>query len=110
MQKYDVVTLYHKEFKVFHSISQAKCVPYLPKYPTLYEVCANPTPVKIERWNDWCEWFGFMNSADYGVYSFNPYCFTIAGTVEFLGGMYYVYSSEDRQRKREANFLFPMEY
>lgn len=110
MQKYDSVTLYDKEFKVYHSINQAKCVPYLPYYPSIFDVYTNITEAKITRWCEWCDWFQAMHSDNFGVYSYNPYYFTIGGTVEFLGGMYYVYSCEDRRNKKECNILIPMEY
>lgn len=110
MQKYYVVTIWDKEFKVFHSINQAKCVPYLPYYPSLYDVYDSPSECKIKAWNGWCEWFKKMNSNNFGVYSYNKYYFTIGGTVEFLGGKFYVYISYDRKNDKEHNLLIPIEY
>lgn len=104
MQKYDVVTIYDKEFKVFHSIEQAKCVPYRTFYRTLSQCYDHPSDVKQKVYSEWCEWFEKMGSKKYGVYSANCHRFTMGGEVKFLGGMYYVYISRTRQE------LIPMEY
>ena len=110
MQKYDVVTIYDKEFKVYHSINQAKGVPYLPAYPSLFDVYDVPSEAKVRTWNMWCEWFNKVGSTNFGVYSYNNYYFTIGGTIKFLGGEFYVYITYNRKGKKECNILIPIEY
>lgn len=104
MTKYDIITIHGEEFKVYHSIEQAKCVPYRTFYRTLYQCYDKCSSKKHEYYKKWCDWFNKMGSTKYGVYSANRHYFTMGGEVTFLGGQYYVYISKTRQE------LIPMEF
>ena len=110
MTKYDVINIHGHEFKCFHSIDQAKRVPYLPSYRTLSDAYTVPSKIKQEKYNMWCEWFKKMGATRYGVYSANRYRFTMGGEIKFLGAWYYVYISWNTKEKTELNELIPMEY
>ena len=64
----------------------------------LYDCYSRPSDTKIEIWEQWKRWFFDMDSYDVWVESYNTNFFTIAGTIEWKGGKYFIYITPAHNR------------